>query len=89
MAWRAANLRTTPVRTWHGDQDDVVTIANSVEMVDAVTETGGSAALEVLKGFSHNDGIDEAYNRSDLIPWLLKQRRTDYSCVPETCQEIE
>lgn len=86
MAWRASNLRTTPIRTWHGDLDDAVTIANSIEMVEAVNRTGGCAVLETLKGFGHNDGIDEAYSNTDLIPWLLKQRRTDYSYVPEVCE---
>lgn len=88
MAWRAQNLRTTPLRTWHGDVDDAVTIANSIEMVDAVKKSGGSASLHVLKGFGHNDGIEEAYNRTDPIPWLLKQRRTDFSYIPEVCEDM-
>lgn len=86
MEWRAANLRTTPVRTWHGDRDDVVAIENSANMVETVNRNGGQAELHVLPGFSHNDGIDEAYAHTDLIPWLLKQRRTDFSYVPEVCE---
>lgn len=88
MAWRAANLHTTPVRTWHGDADDVVTIASSREMVEAVNAWGGHATLHVLPGFSHNDGIEEVYTNTDLITWLLDCRRVDYSYVPEVCEEM-
>lgn len=87
MPWRAGNLRTTPVRTWHGDEDDTVALVNSELMVDAVNRAGGNAALHVLKGFGHNDGIEEAYYRTELLSWLIGQRRTDFTPVPEALSE--
>lgn len=87
MPWRAGNLRTTPVSTWHGDKDDTVALVNSELMVDAVNRTGGNATLHVLRGFGHNDGIEEAYYRTELLTWLLGQRRTDFTPVPEALSE--
>lgn len=87
MPWRAGNLRTTPVMTWHGDKDDTVASVNSELMVEAINRTGGKATLHVLKGFGHNDGIEEAYCRTELIAWLLCQRRIDFTPVPEAMSE--
>lgn len=87
MPWRAGNLRTTPVMTWHGDADETVVLVNSQLMVDAVNQHGGNATLNVLTGFGHNDGIEEAYYRTELISWLLCQRRANFTPVPEAMSE--
>ena len=87
MPWRAGNLRTTSVKTWHGDADDTVVLVNSQLMVDAVNQHGGNAELIVLKGLGHNDGIEEAYYRTELIEWLLSQRRKEFAPVSEAMSE--
>ena len=87
MPWRAQNLRTTPVATWHGNEDTTVALINSELMVEAVNVSGGNARLYVLEGFGHNDGIEEAYYRTGLISWLLDQRRTDFTEVAEALEE--
>lgn len=87
MPWRAGNLRTTPVKTWHGDVDDTVALVNSQLMVGAVNQHGGNAELIVLKGLGHNDGIEEAYYRTELMEWLLSQRRKAFAPMPEAMSE--
>lgn len=83
MSWRAQNLKNTPVFAAHGDKDSVVPIIYSSLMVDAVNRNGGRAELMVLEGMEHNDGINYAYRETDVTDWLLNQRRTDFSEVPE------
>lgn len=87
MAWRCSNLKTTPVFAVHGDKDDAVYIEYSQFCVDAVNNTGGNAKLKTLIGYGHNDGIEEAYINTKLTDWLLKQRRTDFSYVPEALED--
>lgn len=88
MPWRARNLVNTPIRTWHGEIDTVVHLVNSQLMVDSVNVNGGNAQLHVLPGLGHNNGAEEAYNNTDLIPWLLSQRRTNFKPVPESLSEL-
>lgn len=87
MAWRTSNLRTTPVLAVHGAADDDVLPVYSELMVGGVLAAGGTARLLLLDGQGHNDGIDYAYRHTELIDWLLKQRRTDFEPVPENCSE--
>ena len=56
-------------------------------MTDAVNRAGGKAELNLLEGLGHNDGIDYAYRRTDLIERLILLRRTDFSRVKEPCEE--
>ena len=83
MSWRCGNLRSTPVLAYHGDKDSIVPLIYSELMVNRIKGFGGNAELIILEGFEHNDGINEAYEREELIYLLMKQRRTDFSDVPE------
>lgn len=87
MSWRCSNLRTTPVYAIHGAADTCVPPCYSELMVNGVNNTGGKAKLLLLDNLGHNDGIDYAYRNTDLIDWLLSQRRTDFSIIPEFCCE--
>ena len=83
VTFRAAKLANVPVRAYHGDRDDAVEYENSVLMVNAVNRQGGAAELVTLAGMGHNDAINYAYRETDLIEWLLSQRKTDFSPVVE------
>lgn len=87
MAWRCSNLKTTPIYAVHGAADPTVVPYCSQSMVDAVNAAGGNARLLMLDGFGHCDGIEEAYENTDLIEWLLMQRRVDFTPVPEAYSE--
>ncbi len=87
MAWRAKRLVTTPVYAFHGAEDTVVVPVYSQLMCDAVTAAGGEARLVLLEGFEHDDGINYAYAETDMVDWLLRQRRTDFSFVPDACSQ--
>lgn len=83
LSWRAPNLKTTPVLAYHGSLDEAVPPVYSRLMVDSVNACGGCAELNILEGFGHNDGINEAYFNTSLIHRLLEYRRTDFTPVPE------
>ena len=87
MAWRASRLVSTPVIAYHGAADNDVLPVYSSLMTDAVNKAGGKAELNLLDGLGHNDGIDYAYRRTDLIERLILLRRTDFSRVKEPCEE--
>ena len=87
MAWRAKRLVTTPVYAFHGAEDVTVVPAYSQMMCDAVTTAGGEARLVLLEGFGHDNGINHTYANTDVVPWLLQQRRTDFSFVPDACSQ--
>lgn len=88
VVWRTVKLIKTPVLAYHGDKDSVVPISQSEVMVEFTNRNGGTAELNVLKGKEHNDGIDYAYRETDLIRRLLSCRRSDFSHVPEFCEEL-
>ena len=85
MEWRAQNLRTTPVRAYHGKEDKTVECTRSEMMVRAVNNNGGTAEAVYFENLGHNDGIDFAYRHTDLIKWLLEQERTGKEKVAEFC----
>ncbi|MBQ5810013.1 MAG: prolyl oligopeptidase family serine peptidase [Clostridia bacterium] len=87
MPWRYTNLKTTPIYAAHGDMDDLVPIACTKMVVDSVNAHGGSAKLLVAEGYGHNDGIDYAYRSTEIIDWLLAQRRTTDEIAYEFCRE--
>lgn len=87
-SWRAPNLITTPIITFHGSEDPTVPIFYSKMMVDAVNKAGGNAKLNVFDGACHNDTIDRAYEETDLMDILINTVRTDFSEVKETFSEF-
>ena len=88
MSWRAKKLVNTPVMAVHGTADTVVPPIYSELMVNAINKNGGNAELILLDGAGHNDGVNNAYLKTDLISWLLKQRRENFDRVVEPCEEM-
>ena len=74
MSWQASRLANLPIRAFHGGKDDVVPPVYSRLMVDAVNACGGNAVLTIYPENGHNCW-DDAYRHSDVIPWMLAQKR--------------
>ena len=72
----------------HGTADTTVPAKYSELMVETLARNGGDVKYIPLEGLGHCDGIDYAYKNTDLIDWLLAQRRTDFERVPEICEEM-
>ncbi len=71
---RACRLKDVPVRAYHGAKDDVVPLAESQTVVEAVRKCGGTADLVVYPDANH-DSWTAAYADPSLWEWLLSHRR--------------
>lgn len=70
----ADELKSTPVWAFHGEADPVVPVKRTIEMVEAVNISGGSARMTIYPGVGHDSWI-KAYNDPDLYTWLLEHKR--------------
>ena len=59
-----------------------------IDEYNRLREYGMQPRFTILEGFGHNDGIEQAYRETFLTDWLLQQRRTDFSYVPEHLEEM-
>ena len=67
-------LAKLPIWVFHGDNDKVVPISESQEMVDAIKRKGGDIKFTVYPGVGH-DSWTETYNNPELYKWMLKHTR--------------
>ena len=81
------NIKGIEVHADHSTYGFSLSRVNDPFMVNAVNASGGKAELVLLDGMGHNDGIDYAYRSTNLVSWLLAQRRTDFDRVPEYCSQ--
>ena len=59
---------------FHGDEDYVVPVERSIEMVEAVKAAGGNAQLTRYPGVGH-DSFTQTYANPEIYRWLLEQVR--------------
>ncbi len=74
MEWRAGLLKDIPIKAFHGVLDEVVPVKRSIEMVKAVNRAGGKATITLYGKLSHNSW-DTAYTGSELVDWLISQKK--------------
>jgi predicted peptidase len=70
----AKQVSTLPIWVFHGDADKSVSIEESRNMVKALKAIGANVQYTEFPGVDHN-AWDPAYDRDDLIQWMLKQSR--------------
>jgi predicted peptidase len=70
----AKQVTRLPIWIFHGDADATVPVAESRGMAEALRRLKGDVQYTELPGVGHNSW-DPAYDRADVIEWLLKQRR--------------
>jgi predicted peptidase len=70
----AASIAKTPVWIFHGGDDKTVPVKESREMNRALKAAGADPKYTEYEGVGHNSW-DRAYSDSELMPWLLRQRR--------------
>ena len=70
----AKSIGKLPVWAFHGDDDRVVSVERSREMVDAIKATKGNAKLTVYPGVGH-DSYTRTYANPKLYEWFLKHKR--------------
>lgn len=62
------------IRMYHGDADDIVLPVESRKMAEALKAIGANYEYFELPRVNHN-AWDPAYDRAELIEWMLKQVR--------------
>lgn len=71
----ANNLKNIPLWVFHGSEDTAVPYQRSVEMVNAITQAGGSKIrFTTMKHVGHNCW-SAAYATPELYDWFNKHRR--------------
>jgi predicted peptidase len=71
----ADRLAGVPVWAWHGDLDEIVPVARSRAMIEAIRRAGGEPKYTELRGVGH-DSWTAAYTSTDsLLPWMFAQRK--------------
>ncbi len=70
----AFQLRSMPIRVYHGDADPVVPLSESERLVKALEARGGNVELTVYPGVGH-DSWTRTYDDPELWEWLFAQRR--------------
>ena len=63
-----------PIWVFHGTDDDVVPVANSRNMVNALKGAGAKVKYTEYPGIKHNSWIN-AFAEPTLLPWLFEQKR--------------
>ena len=70
----AKQVSPLPIWVFHGDADKSVSVEESRNMVKALKAIGADVRYSEFPGVDHN-AWDPAYDRADLIQWMLKQGR--------------
>jgi predicted peptidase len=74
-SWRASRLRDLPVWAFHGEQDKLVPIQHSEEMVEGIKKAGNKDVKFTRYPDAGHDSWTESYNNPELYEWLLSHTR--------------
>ncbi|OMD42316.1 hypothetical protein BSK56_25820 [Paenibacillus borealis] len=66
-------LKNLPIWNFHGEEDLIIPIERSEELVQALEQIGGNIIFTKYPGEGHNI-IDLTYSNRDLFKWLLSHR---------------
>jgi predicted peptidase len=72
---RVRTLREMPAWVFHGDKDETVPVARSVEMVDALKKAGNEGVKFTRYPDAGHDSWTATYDNPALYEWLLSHRR--------------
>jgi poly(3-hydroxybutyrate) depolymerase len=73
---RIVAAKNVPIWATHGDNDKVVPVERSRELIAALKAAGGHPKYSEYRRLGHGDGISSACNEPDLVSWLLDQKRS-------------
>ena len=74
IVWYACAIKDLPVYMYHGDDDDIVPIKESVTMLSKINMLGGNAKLEICYGVGHG-AWEVAYSGDNLVNWFLSHKK--------------
>jgi len=74
--YMADKFRKVSVWAFHGAKDNVVPVAKSEEIVNAINACGGNAKLTVYPNAAH-DSWTVTYDNPELYDWFLRHRKVE------------
>lgn len=78
----ACRLEDLPIWAFHGARDEVVPVARTEEMAEAVRACGGDPVVTIYPEAGH-DSWTETYDDPELYRWLLQHSRSGERSSPE------
>ena len=69
-------MKDVPVWAFHGVDDSVVSVTESIAMANALRACGGDVTLTLLPGVGHNAWEPALYDHG-AVEWLMAHRLTD------------
>ena len=69
----AAKAAKVPIWAFHSDDDAVVKVVRSRDMIGAIRTAGGSPKYTEYSGLGH-DSWTKAYSEPEFLPWMFAQR---------------
>lgn len=72
---QAAKLTEIPIRVFHGDQDGVVMVKRSRDMVNAIRAAGGTRVYYTEYPGINHDSWTRTYADHENLRWLFSQRK--------------
>ena len=82
---KAERIYNVPLWIFHGDDDPVVPVSRSRDMVQAIEEAGGNPRYTEYEGVGH-DSFTPASREPELISWLFEQRKAAPEMPLTSCQ---
>ncbi len=70
LYWNAERLVNMPVWAFHGARDHLVSVMESVNMVNKINDLGGNAKLTIYPDRKH-DAWTPTYSNPEVFEWLL------------------
>ena len=71
---QAIYFKDVNIWAWHGEQDNVIDVKKSQDMVQALVKVKGNIKYSEIKVRGHDSWLD-VWNSSDLWNWLYNQRK--------------
>ncbi len=81
----AHRLIDLPIWAIHGDADETVPVSQSLEMINAIRQAGGSPHYTELKGIGHNSWPQAYTGSSSILPWMFDQKKPWFKFTFENC----
>jgi predicted peptidase len=71
----ADRIKSLPIWVAHGDADETVPVEQSRKLIPALKAAGANLRYTEYPGASHRGAAENAYGNTEIIQWLLSQRR--------------
>lgn len=63
-----------PIRIFHGEEDGIVSVEKSLEMIEALKEIGGNPEVFIYPDVYHDSWFN-AFDEPDFMTWMLKYKK--------------